>query len=161
MQHEGSFHLRELKLFNTLKALKASNNEIIYICKTIQNLYVLSNSLSSNLNNSSMYDLCVIGGDQLVASLLLKACSLPMLDGLELPNNEKLYPCTQLLEFYFGSYLPVLGEKALLNGNDLIRIFNILPSRLILAFTGSPGLPLKGSLSIFLSLTLTPFTRRN
>ncbi len=75
-----------------------------------------------------MYDLCVIGGDQLVASLLLKACSLPMLDGLELPNNEKLYPCTQLLEFYFGSYLPVLGEKALLSGNDLIRIFNILPS---------------------------------
>ena len=114
--------------FNTLKALKASNNEIVYICKTIKNLHVFSNSLSSNLNNSSMYDLCVIGGDQLVASLLLKACSHPMLDGLELPNNKKLYPCTQLLEFYFGNYLPVLGEKALLNGNDLIRIFNILPS---------------------------------
>ena len=78
-----------------------------------------------------MYDLCVIGGDQLIASLLLKACSLTMLDGLEPPNNEKLYPCTQLLEFYFGSYHPVLGEKALLNGNDLIRIFNILPSPLL------------------------------
>ena len=75
-----------------------------------------------------MYDLCVIGGDQLVAGLLLKACSLPILDGFELPKHEKLYSCTQLLEFYFGSYLPVLGEKALLNGNDLIRIFNILPS---------------------------------
>ena len=114
--------------FNTLKALKASNNEIVYICKTIKNLHVFSNSLSSNLNNSSMYDLCVIGGDQLVASLLLQACYLPKLDSLEPQNNEKLYPCTQLLEFYFGSYLPVLGEKALLNGNDLIRIFNILPS---------------------------------
>ena len=114
--------------FNTLKTLKASNNEIIYICKTIKNLHVFSNSLSSNLNNSSMYDLCVIGGDQLVASVLLQACYLPKLDSLEPLNNEKLYPCTQLLQFYFRSYLPVLGEKALLNGNDVIRIFNISPS---------------------------------
>ena len=90
--------------------------------------YIFSISLSSNLNNSSLYDLCVIGGDQLVAGLLLKACSLPILDSFEFSKHEKLYSCTQLLEFYFGSYLPVLGEKALLNGNDLIRIFNISPS---------------------------------
>ena len=114
--------------FNTLNALKASNNEIAFICKAIQNSHVFSISLSSNLNNSSLYDLCVIGGDQLVAGLLLKACSLPILDSFEFSKHEKLYSCTQLLEFYFGSYLPVLGEKALLNGNDLIRIFNISPS---------------------------------
>ena len=114
--------------FNTLNALKASNNEIAFICKAIQNSHVFSISLSSNLNNSSLYDLCVIGGDQLVAGLLLKACSLPILDSFEFSKHEKLYSYTQLLEFYFGSYLPVLGEKALLNGNDLIRIFNILPS---------------------------------
>ena len=114
--------------FKTIKALKASNNEIAFICKAIQSSHIFSNSLTSDLNNSSLYDLCIIGGDQLVAGLLLKACSLPILDSFELPKHEKLYSCTQLLEFYFGSYLPVLGEKALLNGNDVIRIFNISPS---------------------------------
>ena len=114
--------------FNTLKALKASNNEIVYICKTIQNLHVFSNSLASDLNYSSLYDLCLIGGDQLVEGLLLKVCSLPILDSSDFPKHEKQYSCTKLLEFYFGSYLPVLGEKALLNGNDVIRIFNISPS---------------------------------
>ena len=112
----------------TLKALKASNTEIAFICKAIQSSHVFSNSLVSNLNNSSLYDLCVIGGDQLVAGLLLKVCSLPILDNSDFPKHEKQYSCTKLLEFYFGSYLPVLGEKALLNGNDLIRIFNISPS---------------------------------
>ena len=114
--------------FKTLKALKASNNEIAFICKAIQNSHVFSNSLASDLNNSSLYDLCVLGGDQLVAGLLLKVCSLPILDSSDFQKYEKLYSCAQLLEFYFGSYLPVLGEKALLNGNDLIRIFNISPS---------------------------------
>ena len=114
--------------FKNLKALKASNNEIAFICKAIQISHFFSNSLSSNLNNSSLYDLCVIGGDQLVASLLLKVCSLPIFDSFESPKHEKLNPCVQLLEFYFESYLPVLGEKALLNGNDVIRIFNISPS---------------------------------
>jgi len=114
--------------FKTLKALKASNNEIAFICKAIQNSHVFSNSLASDLNKSSLYDLCVLGGDQLVAGLLLKVCSLPILDSSDFQKYEKLYSCAQLLEFYFGSYLPVLGEKALLNGNDLIRIFNISPS---------------------------------
>jgi len=114
--------------FKNLKALKASNNETAFICKAIQISHFFSNSLSSNLNNSSLYDLCVIGGDQLVASLLLKVCSLPIFDSFESPKHEKLNPCVQLLEFYFESYLPVLGEKALLNGNDVIRIFNISPS---------------------------------
>ena len=114
--------------FKTLKALKASNNEISFICKTIQSSQVFSNSLARDLNNSSLYDLCLIGGDQLVTGLLLKVCSLPILGSSDFPKHEKLYSCTQLLEFYFGSYLPVLGEKALLNGNDVIRIFNISPS---------------------------------
>ena len=114
--------------FKTLKALKASNNEIAFICKSIQNSQVFSNSLASNLNNSSLYELCVIAGDQLVSGLLLKVCSLPIIDRSDFQKHEKLYSCTQLLEFYFGSYLPVLGEKALLNGNDVIRIFKISPS---------------------------------
>ena len=114
--------------FKTLKALKASNNEIAFICKSIQNSQVFSNSLASNLNNSSLYELCVIAGDQLVSGLLLKVCSLPIIDRSDFQKHEKLYSCIQLLEFYFGSYLPVLGEKALLNGNDVIRIFKISPS---------------------------------
>jgi len=114
--------------FKTLKALKASNNEIAFICKSIQNSQVFSNSLTSNLNNSSLYELCVIAGDQLVSGLLLKVCSLPIIDRSDFQKHEKLYSCIQLLEFYFGSYLPVLGEKALLNGNDVIRIFKISPS---------------------------------
>ena len=114
--------------FKTLKALKASNNEIAFICKSIQNSQVFSNSLASNLNNSSLYELCVIAGEQLVSGLLLKVCSLPIIDRSDFQKHEKLYSCIQLLEFYFGSYLPVLGEKALLNGNDVIRIFNISPS---------------------------------
>ena len=114
--------------FKILKALKASNNEIAFICKSIQNSQVFSDSLASNLNNSSLYELCVIAGDKLVSGLLLKVCSLPIIDRSDFQKHEKLYSCIQLLEFYFGSYLPVLGEKALLNGNDVIRIFNISPS---------------------------------
>ena len=32
------------------------------------------------------------------------------------------------MKFYFTRYLPILGEKALLNGNDIIKKFNIAPS---------------------------------
>jgi len=116
------------KTFEALKALKASNSEISFICKTIQNSHFFSRSLANNLNDSSLYNLCVKGGDQLVAGLLLKVCTLPFLENSECEEIEKFNSCTQLLEFYFAYYLPVLGEKALLNGNDIIRIFNISPS---------------------------------
>ena len=116
------------KTYETLKSLKASNSEISFICNTIQNAHYFSCSLFSNSNNKTLYDLCVLCGDQLMAGILLQISTLSYLDNFECSEIEKFNACTQLLEFYFTRYLPVLGEKALLNGKDIIRIFNISPS---------------------------------
>ena len=35
---------------------------------------------------------------------------------------------SKLLEFYFEKYCPVIEKKPLLNGKDIIKKFNILPS---------------------------------
>ena len=116
------------KTFETLKSLKTSNSEKEFICKSIQNLHFLSKSLSCNLNDSSLYDLCVKGGEQLVSGILLHVCTFPFSGKPENTKSENLNFHSKLLEFYFTRYLPVLGEKALLNGNDIINKFKIPPS---------------------------------
>lgn len=116
------------KTFEILKGLKASNSEIRFICKSIQSLHFLSTSLSCSKNDSSLYDLCAKGGEQLVAGTLLHACTLPFPDEPGTIESEKLNLHSKLLEFYFTRYLPVTNEKPLLNGNDIITIFNVSPS---------------------------------
>ena len=111
-----------------LRNLKVSNNDIVFICKSIQNFHFLSESISSNLNDSSLYDICITCGDKLLPGILLQACTLPFTDALKNIEDEILDSHTKILNFYFLRYLPVLGEKALLNGDDLINIFNIAPS---------------------------------
>ncbi len=116
------------KTYEFLRNLKVRNNDIAFICKSIQNLHFLAKTLSSNLNNSSLYDICITCGDKLVPGILLHACTLPFPDKLENTENEKLSSHTKILNFYFLRYRPALGDKALLNGDDLIKIFNITPS---------------------------------
>lgn len=116
------------KTFETLKTLKASNSEIAYICRSIQNFQLFSRPLSSSPNESSLYDLCVKAGDQLVAGILLQVCTLAFPENPERIENEKLAPYEKLLDFYFMRYLPILEEKALMNGNDIMKLFNIPPS---------------------------------
>ena len=91
-------------------------------------MHFLYNSLSCSENDSSLYDLCLEGGDQLIEGLLLHACTLPTPSESEIIESDKLKSHSNLLEFYFIRYLPILGEKALLNGNDIIKKFNIAPS---------------------------------
>jgi poly(A) polymerase len=125
---------KNLGLPNTyefLRSLKVSNNDITFICKSIQNFHFLSTSLSSNLNDSSLYDICTICEDKLLPGLLLHTCTLPYSDKQGKNQNEDLVPHTKILNFYFLRYLPALEEKALLNGDDLIKIFNITPSPFI------------------------------
>jgi poly(A) polymerase len=122
---------KNLGLPNTyefLRSLKVSNNNITFICKSIQNFHFLSTSLSSNLNDSSLYDICTTCEDKLLPGLLLQTCTLPFPDKRENNENEKLVSYTKILNFYFLRYLPALEEKALLNGDDLIKIFKITPS---------------------------------
>lgn len=116
------------KTYEALKTLKASNNEITFICKSIQNLQFLGNSLSCSKNDSYLYDLCLEGGEQLIEGLLLHASTLSITSESEIIASDRLKPHSNLLEFYFTRYLPILGEKALLNGNDIIKKFNIAPS---------------------------------
>ena len=115
-------------MYEALKNLKASNNEITFICKSIQNLHFLGNSLSCSKNDSYLYDLCLEGGEQLIEGLLLHASTLSITSESEIIASDRLKPHSNLLEFYFTRYLPILGEKALLNGNDIIKKFNIAPS---------------------------------
>jgi len=110
------------KTDDLLRTLKASNSEVAFICKSIENSYFLS-QLSSDLNDSSLYDICVTCGDKLLPGILLQACALP--------SASQLASYTEVLEFYFSRYLPVAREKALLNGDDLIKIFNISPSSVL------------------------------
>ena len=127
-EHSGKNDSGNPKTYAALKTLKASNNEITFICKSIQNLHFLDNSLSCSANDSSLYDLCLKGGEQLIEGLLLHACTLSIKSESIIIASDKLKPHSNLLEFYFTRYLPILGEKALLNGNDIIKKFNIAPS---------------------------------
>jgi poly(A) polymerase len=114
--------------YEFLRSLKISNNDINFICKSIQNFHFLSTSLSSNLNDSSLYDICKTCEDKLLPSLLLQTCTLPFSDKRRNRENKNLVFHTKVLNFYYLRYLPALEEKALLNGDDLIKIFNITPS---------------------------------
>ena len=114
--------------YEFLRSLKVSNNDITFICKSIQNFHLLSTSLSSKLNDSSLYDICATCEDKLIPGLLLQTCTLTFPDKWENNENEKLISYTKILNFYFLRYLPALKEKALLNGDDLIKIFNMTPS---------------------------------
>ena len=89
---------------------------------------MLSASLSSNLNDSSLYEICTTCEDKLLPGLLLQTCTIPFSDKQGSNENENLVLHTKILNFYFLRYLPALEEKALLNGDDLIKIFNITPS---------------------------------
>jgi poly(A) polymerase len=114
--------------YEFLKSLKVSNNDITFICKSIQNFHFLSTSLSSNLNDFSLYEICTTCEDKLLTGLLLQTCTLSFPDKRRINENENLVSHTKILNFYFLRYLPALEEKALLNGDDLIKIFNITPS---------------------------------
>jgi hypothetical protein len=114
--------------YEFLRSLKISNNEITFICKSIQNFHLLSTYLSRNLNDSSLYDICKTCEDKLLPGILLQTCTLPFPDRWGNNQNENLVSHTKILNFYFLRYLPALKEKALLNGDDLIKIFNMTPS---------------------------------
>lgn len=116
------------KTYEFLRNLKVSNNNIAFICKSIQNFNFFSKSISIDLNDTSLYDICITCGDKLLSGILLQACTLPFPDKRRNTEDDKLVSHTKILDFYFLRYLPALGEKALLNGNDLIKIFNIAPS---------------------------------
>ena len=116
------------KTFKFLRNLKVSNNDITFICKSIQNFHFFSKSLSINLNDTILYDICTTCRDKLLPGILLQASTLPFPDKLENTEDEKLVSHTKILDFYFLRYLPALEEKALLNGDDLIKIFSIAPS---------------------------------
>jgi tRNA nucleotidyltransferase/poly(A) polymerase len=115
------------KTYDFLRTLKVSNNDIAFICKSIANSHYLSR-LSSDSSDSSLYDICLTCEDKLLSGIYLQACTLPFPDKLKNTENEELIFHRKVLEFYSLRYLPALGEKALLNGDDLIKIFNIAPS---------------------------------
>jgi tRNA nucleotidyltransferase/poly(A) polymerase len=116
------------KTYEFLRNLKVSNKDIYFICKSIQNFHFFSKALSTNLNDTFLYDICITCGDKLLSGILLQACALPFLDKLGNAENKILIPHTKVLDFYFLRYLPAIGKKALLNGADLIKIFNIASS---------------------------------
>ena len=91
-------------------------------------MHFLCNSLSCSANDSYLYDLCLKGGEQLIEGLLLHACVISTTSEFEIIESDQLKPHSNLLEFYYTRYLPILGKKALLNGNDIIKKFNITPS---------------------------------
>lgn len=115
------------KTYAFLRNLKLSNDDIGFICKSIANSHYLS-GLSNDAKDSTLYDICLTCGDNLLQGILLQTCTLPSNDKFESAKSEKLNFYTKLLDFYFSHYLPALGEKALLNGDDLIKIFSIAPS---------------------------------
>lgn len=125
---------KNLGLPNTyefLRRLKVSNNDITFICKSIQSFHLLSTSLSGNLNDSFLYDICKTCEDKLLPGLLIQTCTLPFPDNRGNNENKNLVPHTKILNFYYLRYLPALKEKALLNGDDLKKIFNITPSPIL------------------------------
>ena len=56
---------------------------------------------------------------------------MPFPEKLKNTEGKNIAFYTKTLDFYFFRYLPAIGEKALLNGDDLIKIFNIAPSPLL------------------------------
>ncbi len=116
------------EVFNFLKTLKASNNEINFICKSIQNSISFTELKLGNLSDSVLYDFSKSCGDQLIPGMLLQICTSPFPNKIDHDKNDILDHFSKVLEFYCNRYLPVLGEKALLDGNDIMRVLNINPS---------------------------------
>tara|TARA_B100001123_G_C15258367_1_gene1005618 strand:+ start:260 stop:1591 length:1332 start_codon:yes stop_codon:yes gene_type:complete len=119
------------KSFGILKTLKASNTEIAFICKSIQCSNIFSKSFPSNLNDSFLYDLCSMSGGELVAGVLLKFSTLPFIENYKCMDNKSFDFFSNLLKFYFEQYCPAIKEKPLLNGEEIIKKFNISPSPVI------------------------------
>ena len=119
------------KSFEILKTLKASNAEIGFICKSIQYSNNFSKSLYSNLNDSFLYDLCFMGGRELVAGVILKLSTLSFFENYKCMDNKIFDFFSNLLKFYFERYCPIIKEKPLLNGEEIIRKFDISPSPII------------------------------
>ena len=119
------------KSFKTLKSLKASNTDITFICKSIKCSNIFSKSLSSNLSNSLLYELCFMGGSELVEGILLKLSTLSIFENSKCMDNKISDYFSNLLKFYFEQYCPAIKEKPLLNGEEIIKKFNISPSPLL------------------------------
>ena len=119
------------KSFGILKTLKASNTEIAFICKSIQCSNIFSKPFPNNVKDSFLYDLCFMGGGELVAGVLLKLSTLPFIENYKCMDNKSFDFFSNLLKFYFEQYCPAIKEKPLLNGEEIIKKFNISPSPVI------------------------------
>ena len=75
--------------------------------------------------------MCLVGGNELVAGVILKLSTLSFFENSKCMDNKIFDFFSNLLKFYFEQYLPFIKEKPLLNGEEIVKKFNISPSPLI------------------------------
>jgi len=105
--------------------LRASNAEITFMKQTISGFQYLTKVYlrkSIELHDSELYDLVNKVNGGLPAPVFLFLSQYESFAGVAF--------CSQILEFYFNRFLPVISEKPLLNGNDIIHNFRLSPSPL-------------------------------
>lgn len=116
----------------TLKRLRASNSHIAYIEQTIKNMQALTdveNFTGEHYDESRIYRFTKLAGKELIPALLLAIAS-HCADNPKALSNPFTQAILKVYDFYVRRYLPAQEHPALLNGNDLIKQFNLSPSSL-------------------------------
>ena len=106
--------------------LRLSNAESQLVEKALNGARSLAQAyLKGYPELSETYELTQSIREELLASIIL------FISDPEEPDIDKrLLFCKHILKFYFEQYLPEMSEKPLLNGEDIIRHFQLSPSPL-------------------------------
>lgn len=115
-----------------LKRLRASNSEISFVDQTVRQQEEACNInefAGTQYDESRIYRFVKQSGKELIPALLLAlAVWCAQNKEQETTSNPFALAVLKVYDFYLSKYLPAQEHPALLNGNDLIKLFNISPS---------------------------------
>ncbi len=121
------------KTVRLLRRVKASNADIRFIYRTIlcqQEARESSLEIAgTTINESALYRFTKKYDQELMAGIFL-ACAVQSASENNANTESFLQAMHRVVEFYFQRYLPAMDHKALINGDDLIRLFKLTPSPL-------------------------------
>lgn len=118
-----------------LQRLRASNADILFISRTIQFQKETEETAlkiaGKNPDISAIYSFVKRSGKELIPALLLAAAShLARTKKKTLTDDPFVKAIQTIYNFFIDRFLPAQEKPVLLNGNDLSRLFTLMPSPL-------------------------------
>jgi poly(A) polymerase len=106
--------------------LKTSNAEIKFTDQVLNGTRSLSDFYTQKSRDpGDVFELIHIHREEFLASVFL------FFSGFHTEDSKVTHFCNFIFKFYFSQYQPVMCEKPLLNGEDIMRHFSISPSPLL------------------------------